>query len=149
MPPGTGDVQLSIAQNVPVSGAVLVSTPQDIALSDVRRGAEMFHKVKIPVFGMIENMSHFTCPNCGSESRIFGSGRIEKLTEELKLEIIGGKQALNISIVKILCNRSLPIVTRRLRAKSSQHIHIQSAASKNVTFLFRNKLICCISVSAQ
>ena len=72
MPPGTGDVQLTMAQRVPMSGAVIVSTPQDLALIDARKGIEMFKKVNIPILGIIENMSTFICPNCKNEAHIFG-----------------------------------------------------------------------------
>jgi ATP-binding protein involved in chromosome partitioning len=82
MPPGTGDIQLTISQRVPVSGAVIVTTPQDIALLDARKGVEMFRKVDIPVLGIIENMSTFRCPDCGAESPVFGSGGGEAIAAE-------------------------------------------------------------------
>lgn len=90
MPPGTGDVQLTISQKVPLSGAVIVSTPQDIALIDARKGAEMFGKVAVPVLGMIENMSAFTCPECGHESHIFGHGGAEEEAKKRGLPFLGG-----------------------------------------------------------
>ena len=71
MPPGTGDAQLTLAQKVPLKGAVIVSTPQDLALIDARRGLAMFKKVNVPVLGIVENMSYFLCPNCGTRSRHF------------------------------------------------------------------------------
>lgn len=74
MPPGTGDAQLTLAQNVPLAGAVIVSTPQDLALIDARRGVAMFQKVEVPIIGIIENMSYFVCPNCGSRHDIFAHG---------------------------------------------------------------------------
>src|SRR3546814_16086036 len=74
MPPGTGDAQLTMAQQVPLTGAVIVSTPQDIALLDARKGLNMFRKVDVPVLGIVENMSVFVCPNCGHESHIFCHG---------------------------------------------------------------------------
>ena len=74
MPPGTGDAQLTMAQSVPLAGAVIVSTPQDIALLDARKGLNMFRKVDVPVLGLIENMSYFICPHCGGRSEIFGYG---------------------------------------------------------------------------
>src|SRR3546814_9076942 len=75
MPPGTGDAQLTMAQQVPLTGAVIVSTPQDIALLDARKGLNMFRKVDVPVLGIVENMSVFVCPNCGHESHIFSQDR--------------------------------------------------------------------------
>ncbi|XP_046577123.1 iron-sulfur protein NUBPL-like [Haliotis rubra] len=89
MPPGTGDVQLSISQNIPVSGAVVVTTPQDIALQDARRGAEMFRKVNVPVLGLIQNMSVFVCPKCGHQEHIFGKDGAEGIAREMNLDIIG------------------------------------------------------------
>jgi len=79
MPPGTGDIQLTLSQRVPVAGAVIVTTPQDIALLDAKKGIEMFRKVDIPVLGVIENMSTFRCPSCGTETPVFGTGGGEKI----------------------------------------------------------------------
>jgi ATP-binding protein involved in chromosome partitioning len=90
MPPGTGDAQLSMSQQVPLSGAVIVSTPQDIALLDARKGLNMFRKVDVPVLGIIENMSMFICPNCGHESHIFSHGGAEREAEKLGVEFLGG-----------------------------------------------------------
>ncbi len=90
MPPGTGDVQLTIAQQVPLSGAVIVSTPQDLALIDARKGLNMFRKVDIPVLGIIENMSTFICPKCGEQTDIFGHGGAKLEAEKLDLPFLGG-----------------------------------------------------------
>ncbi|OCT68732.1 iron-sulfur protein NUBPL [Xenopus laevis] len=89
MPPGTGDVQLSISQNVPISGAVIVSTPQDIALVDARRGAEMFQKVNVPILGLVQNMSVFQCPKCNHETHIFGEEGARRLAETLGFDVLG------------------------------------------------------------
>lgn len=97
MPPGTGDTQLTITQQIPVSGAVIVTTPQDIALLDARRGAEMFKQVNIPVLGVVENMSSYVCPNCGHISDIFGVGGAEKISNEMNIELLG-KVSLDRSI---------------------------------------------------
>ena len=83
MPPGTGDTQLSIAQNIPVAGAIIVTTPQEIALMDARKGALMFQKVEIPVLGIVNNMSSYACPNCGHHSHIFGKSGAHKLGKEI------------------------------------------------------------------
>ncbi|ODV93455.1 hypothetical protein PACTADRAFT_46429 [Pachysolen tannophilus NRRL Y-2460] len=90
MPPGTGDTQLTISQQVKVNGAIIVSTPQDIALIDAIKGITMFKKVNIPIMGMVENMSYFKCPNCNHESHIFGGSGIKKneATKE-KIELLG------------------------------------------------------------
>ncbi|CAM4644982.1 unnamed protein product [Leuciscus chuanchicus] len=89
MPPGTGDVQLSITQNIPIAGAVIVSTPQDIALLDARRGAEMFRKVNVPVLGLVQNMSVFQCPKCNHQTHIFGSDGAKELAHTLGVEMLG------------------------------------------------------------
>ncbi|XP_029972641.1 iron-sulfur cluster transfer protein NUBPL [Salarias fasciatus] len=89
MPPGTGDVQLSITQNIPIAGAVIVSTPQDIALLDARRGAEMFKKVNVPVLGLVQNMSVFHCPNCNHQTHIFGSDGARQLADTLGVSFLG------------------------------------------------------------
>ncbi|MCB1528564.1 MAG: P-loop NTPase [Hyphomicrobiaceae bacterium] len=90
MPPGTGDVQLSMAQQVPLSGAVIVSTPQDLALIDARKGLNMFRKVDVPVLGIIENMSYFICTKCGERHEIFGHGGAANEAEKLGLPFLGG-----------------------------------------------------------
>jgi ATP-binding protein involved in chromosome partitioning len=89
MPPGTGDVQLTLAQKVPVSGAVIVSTPQDLALIDARKAIAMFEKTNVPVWGIIENMSYYTCPKCGHEDHIFGHGGAKDEAAERGIAFLG------------------------------------------------------------
>jgi ATP-binding protein involved in chromosome partitioning len=89
LPPGTGDIQLTLAQKVPVTGVVIVTTPQDIALIDARKGLKMFEKVGIPILGIVENMSIHVCPKCGHESHIFGSGGAERMCKEYGMELLG------------------------------------------------------------
>jgi ATP-binding protein involved in chromosome partitioning len=89
MPPGTGDAQLTMAQQVPLTGAVIVSTPQDIALLDARKGLNMFRKVDVPVLGIVENMSYFVCPNCGHRTEIFSYGGARREAERLGVEFLG------------------------------------------------------------
>ncbi|MDR2173204.1 MAG: iron-sulfur cluster carrier protein ApbC [Burkholderiales bacterium] len=89
MPPGTGDIQLTLAQKVPVTGAVIVTTPQDIALIDARKGYKMFEKVGIPVVGIVENMSVHTCSNCGHTERIFGEGGAARMGADYQLPVLG------------------------------------------------------------
>ncbi|WP_426425341.1 Mrp/NBP35 family ATP-binding protein [Bradyrhizobium genosp. A] len=89
MPPGTGDAQLTLAQNVPLKGAVIVSTPQDLSLIDARRGLAMFKKVNVPVLGIVENMSYFQCPHCGTKSDIFGHGGARREAEKLGVPFLG------------------------------------------------------------
>ena len=89
MPPGTGDAQLTMAQQVPLQGAVIVSTPQDLALIDARRGIAMFRRVNVPVLGIVENMSYFLCPDCGTRSDIFGHGGARHEAERLGVPFLG------------------------------------------------------------
>jgi ATP-binding protein involved in chromosome partitioning len=89
MPPGTGDAQLTLAQNVPLKGAVIISTPQDLSLIDARRGLAMFKKVNVPVLGIVENMSYFQCPHCGTKSDIFGHGGARHEAERLGVPFLG------------------------------------------------------------
>jgi ATP-binding protein involved in chromosome partitioning len=89
MPPGTGDAQLTMAQQVPLKGAVIVSTPQDLALIDARRGIAMFNRVNVPVLGIVENMSTFICPHCGTRSDIFGHGGARHEAERLNVPFLG------------------------------------------------------------
>ena len=89
MPPGTGDAQLTMAQRVPLAGAVIVSTPQDLALLDARKGLNMFRKVDVPVLGLIENMSYFACPHCGQRSEIFSHGGARRAADEMGVNFLG------------------------------------------------------------
>ena len=97
MPPGTGDPQLGLAQDIKPRGAIIVSTPQDLALLDARKGVAMFGKVNIPVFGLIENMSLFVCPDCGSSHEIFGTGGVAEEAKKLDVPLLG-RAPLHISI---------------------------------------------------
>lgn len=89
LPPGTGDTQLTLAQKVPVSGAIIVTTPQDIALLDARKGLKMFEKVEVPVLGIVENMSTHICSNCGHEEHIFGEGGGQRMAEQYNVDFLG------------------------------------------------------------
>lgn len=89
MPPGTGDVQLTLSQSVPVTGAVVVTTPQDIALLDAKKGLRMFEKVSVPVLGIVENMALFRCPNCGHLEHIFGEGGAKRMSEQYNVPVLG------------------------------------------------------------
>ena len=90
LPPGTGDIQLTLSQKIPVSGAVIVTTPQDIALLDARKGLKMFEKVKIPILGIVENMSMHICSQCGHTEHIFGSGGGEQMCQDYNVDFLGG-----------------------------------------------------------
>lgn len=111
MPPGTGDAQLTMSQRVPLAGAVIVSTPQDVALLDARRGVKMFEKVNVPVIGLIENMSYYCCPNCGHRAEIFGHGGAEAEAARLGMEFLGGLP-LKLAI-RELADAGTPIVAAR------------------------------------
>jgi ATP-binding protein involved in chromosome partitioning len=97
LPPGTGDTQLTMSQNVPLSGAIIVSTPQDIALLDAKKGLNMFRKVDVPVLGIIENMSYFSCPHCGERSEIFAHGGARREAERFGVDFLG-EMPLDIAI---------------------------------------------------
>ncbi|MCA3414410.1 MAG: iron-sulfur cluster carrier protein ApbC [Roseomonas sp.] len=118
MPPGTGDAQLTMSQRVPLAGAVIVSTPQDVALLDARRGVRMFEKVNVPVLGLIENMSVFCCPNCGHRSNIFSHGGARREAERLGVEFLG-ELPLKLEI-RELADAGTPIVMARPDSEEAQ-----------------------------
>jgi ATP-binding protein involved in chromosome partitioning len=118
MPPGTGDAQLTMSQRVPLAGAVIVSTPQDVALIDARRGVRMFEKVGVPVLGLIENMSFYCCPNCGHRADLFGHGGARKEAEKLGVEFLG-ELPLKIEI-RELADAGTPIVAARPETEEAQ-----------------------------
>jgi ATP-binding protein involved in chromosome partitioning len=97
MPPGTGDIQLTLCQKVPLTGALIVTTPQDIALLDARKGLKMFEKVGVPILGLVENMSVYVCPNCGHTEHIFGADGGRKMSAEYGVDYLGALP-LNLSI---------------------------------------------------
>jgi ATP-binding protein involved in chromosome partitioning len=111
MPPGTGDIALTLSQRVPLTGAVIVSTPQDIALIDARRGIKMFERTSVPVLGIIENMSMFCCPNCGHQTAIFGTGGAEREAARLGVEFLG-RLPLDAAI-RELSDAGTPVVQAR------------------------------------
>jgi ATP-binding protein involved in chromosome partitioning len=111
MPPGTGDAQLTMSQRVPLAGAVIVSTPQDVALIDARRGVRMFERVNVPVLGVVENMSFFCCPNCGHRTELFGHGGARAEAERLGVEFLG-ELPLRLEI-RELADAGTPIVAER------------------------------------
>ncbi|MBW8271471.1 Mrp/NBP35 family ATP-binding protein [Caldovatus aquaticus] len=111
MPPGTGDAQLTMSQRVPLAGAVIVSTPQDVALADARRGVRMFERVQVPVLGIVENMSFFCCPNCGHRSELFGHGGARAEAGRLGVEFLG-ELPLRLEI-RELSDAGTPIVAAR------------------------------------
>ena len=131
MPPGTGDAQLTLAQAVPLSGSVIVSTPQDIALIDARKGISMFEKVNVPILGIIENMSTFICPNCSHESHIFNHGGAKAEAEKLSVPFLG-EIPLDIDI-RSTSDEGLPIVATKPE-------HPQSIAYMDIALQIANTL---------
>jgi ATP-binding protein involved in chromosome partitioning len=127
MPPGTGDAQLTMAQQVPLKGAVIVSTPQDLALIDARRGIAMFKRVNVPVLGIVENMSMFICPNCGTRHDIFGHGGARREAERLGVPFLG-EVPLEMSI-RETSDAGLPIVATQ---PDSPHAAAYRAIAANV-----------------
>jgi ATP-binding protein involved in chromosome partitioning len=131
MPPGTGDAQLTMAQQVPLKGAVIVSTPQDLALIDARRGIAMFRRVNVPVLGIVENMSTFICPNCGTRSDIFGHGGARHEAERLGVPFLG-EVPLEMTI-RETSDAGLPIV-------ATQPDSAQAAAYRAIAAKVREQL---------
>jgi ATP-binding protein involved in chromosome partitioning len=127
MPPGTGDAQLTLAQQVPLKGAIIVSTPQDLALIDARRGLAMFTRVNVPVLGIIENMSYFQCPHCGTRSDIFGHGGARHEAEKLGVPFLG-EVPLHMAI-RATSDSGTPLVASEPK---SEHAEIYRAIAARV-----------------
>jgi ATP-binding protein involved in chromosome partitioning len=126
LPPGTGDVQLTLAQTVPLTGAILVTTPQDLALLDVKKGAEMFKQVDAPLLGIVENMSSFICPDCGKETEIFRRGGGQKESERLGIPLIG-----RIPLEPEVCDAGdtgIPVAIGRPDTQAGAEFHTVAAA---------------------
>jgi ATP-binding protein involved in chromosome partitioning len=131
MPPGTGDIQLSLSQQVPVSGAVIVTTPQDIATLDARKGLAMFKKVSVPVLGIIENMSTHVCSSCGFEESIFGSGGGQQMARDFDVKLLG--QLPLDARIREQTDRGEPTVLAEPEGAAAQayrHAAIQMAAAQ-------------------
>jgi ATP-binding protein involved in chromosome partitioning len=118
MPPGTGDAQLTIAQRLPLKGAVIVSTPQDIALIDARKGLAMFRKTQVPILGIVENMSTFVCPQCGHESHIFGHGGARATAQELGAPFLG--EIALVPSIRETSDAGTPIVAHKPDSREAQ-----------------------------
>ncbi|CAO3447195.1 [4Fe-4S] cluster assembly scaffold protein Mrp (ApbC) [Azospirillum argentinense] len=127
MPPGTGDAQLTMAQQVPLAGAIIVSTPQDIALLDARKGLNMFRRVDVPVLGIIENMSYFCCPNCGHRTDIFSHGGARKEASDLGMEFLG-EVPLHLDI-RETSDQGQPIVVSQ---PESEHAKVYRGIAKRL-----------------
>ncbi len=118
LPPGTGDVALTLCQNVPIAGAVIVSTPQDVALIDARKGLQMFRRLEVPVLGLVENMAHFQCPACGHVEHIFGADGGRRTADELKIPFLGAVP-LDPAVV-VGGDHGEPVVRTRPQSASAQ-----------------------------
>ncbi len=134
MPPGTGDIQLTLAQRVPLAGAVIVTTPQDIALLDARKGIEMFRKVAVPVIGIVENMSTYVCSNCGHEEAIFGQGGGKAVAGDYETELLG-QLPLTLQL-REQSDAGTPMVIADPDAATS--VTIREVATKVQTFVEQN-----------
>ncbi len=134
MPPGTGDIQLSLAQSVKVSGAVIVTTPQDVALSDARKGIEMFKKVDVPIVGVVENMSMHTCTNCGHEEAIFGTGGGDSLSAEYGVEVIG-RLPLDITIRETTDSGNPVVASKTDHAAAKAYIELANNVEQQLLAL--------------
>jgi ATP-binding protein involved in chromosome partitioning len=130
LPPGTGDVVISLVQTVPLTGAVIISTPSDVSLQDARKALEMFHQVNVEVLGLVENMSQFTCPHCNEVIDIFSRGGAERLAKQANLTFLGSIEL--DPEVRHGGDRGLPIVLGGTRARG---------VSKRREY-FRNQLTC-------
>jgi ATP-binding protein involved in chromosome partitioning len=120
MPPGTGDIQLTLSQQVPVAASVIITTPQDIALADAIKGIAMFEQVKVPVLGIIENMSYHQCDNCGHQSHLFGQGGGERIAQQYKTQLLG-QLPLDINIRTDADNGNSPLIKDKTSDISQQY----------------------------
>jgi len=134
MPPGTGDIQLTLSQKVPVDGAIVVTTPQDIALLDAKKGIEMFRKVDIPVLGIIENMSMHICSNCGHVDPIFGEGGGDKMAEQYQTKLLG--QLPLAMPIRVQADSGTPIV---IAEPESEYANLYKSVAASVSDVLANQ----------
>jgi len=134
MPPGTGDIQLTLSQKVPVDGAIVVTTPQDIALLDAKKGIEMFRKVDIPVLGIIENMSMHICSNCGHVDPIFGEGGGDKMAEQYQTKLLG--QLPLAMPIRVQADSGTPIV---ISEPESEYANLYKTVAASVSDVLANQ----------
>jgi ATP-binding protein involved in chromosome partitioning len=137
MPPGTGDTQLTMSQHVPLSGAIIVTTPQDIALLDARKGLRMFQKVEVPVLGIVENMSTHICSRCGHEEHIFGAGGGQAMAEQYGLPLLG-ELPLDIRIREQADNGRPTVVAEPESSLGRAYIDVARRASATLAQLSRH-----------
>ncbi|MBT5483806.1 MAG: iron-sulfur cluster carrier protein ApbC [Gammaproteobacteria bacterium] len=146
MPPGTGDIQLSLSQSVPVSGAVIVTTPQDVALLDAKRGIEMFRKVEIPILGIVENMSIHVCSECGHSEHIFGDGGANRIAQNYDVPLLG-HLPLDVKI-REQCDEGKPAVASDPNSKVSEiYFEIATKVAEQLAVVSTAKAMPNISIS--
>ena len=146
MPPGTGDIQLSLAQSVPVTGAVIVTTPQDVALLDAKRGIEMFRKVEVPILGIVENMSIHVCSECGHSEHIFGDGGASTIADNYDVPLLG-ELPLDRDI-RQQCDEGVPAVASDPTSKVSEiYLQIASRVAQQLGNTAATKSVPNISIS--
>lgn len=134
LPPGTGDIQLTLTQHLQVTGAVMVTTPQDVAVADVIKGINMFRKVNVDVLGVIENMSTYACPKCGHESHIFSSGGGKKTAEEMSVPFLG-EIPLEES-TRECGDEGVPIVVKKVESpQAARFIEMAKTLEKNISLI--------------
>jgi ATP-binding protein involved in chromosome partitioning len=132
LPPGTGDVQLTLTQSLPLAGAVMVTTPQDVALADVIKGGDMFRQLDVPVLGVVENMSYYVCPHCGQREHLFGEGGAERAAHKLGAPVLG--QVPLEPAIRTGADAGLPIVVSAPDSASGQALrHVAHAVAERVT----------------
>ncbi|NOH79339.1 iron-sulfur cluster carrier protein ApbC [Vibrio sp. RE86] len=138
MPPGTGDIQLTLSQQVPVTGAVIVTTPQDLALADARKGAAMFNKVDVPVVGVVENMSYHICSHCGEKEHIFGAGGAEQMAAEYGLDLLA-QVPLHIQMREDIDNGKPTVAARPESEHAQQYMALAEAVSSRLYWRGKTK----------
>lgn len=147
LPPGTGDVQLTLAQSIPVTGAIVVTTPQDVALLDVRKALQMFEKVNVPVLGMVENMSSYHCPQCQHEDKIFGEGGGMRLAEEFGCVFLGDiplsrrHREFSDAGTPIVIREPESMIARRYQEIAANVVERIAAQKSSSQFLFNNIVV--------
>ena len=140
LPPGTGDIQLTLSQKIPVTGAIIVTTPQDIALLDARKGLKMFEKVNVPIIGIVENMASHICSKCGHEEHIFGEGGGHKMSDDYKVELLGSlpldiniREQLDLGTPTLVSDKNGKIASiyKEIAIKTSLNIAVLNEDSTN------------------